>query len=300
MKAMILAAGLGTRLEPLTRIKPKPLVPVGNRPIIDHTILWLKTHGVTEIIVNAHHHRDQIISYLNGGGSFGMPITVSQETEILGTGGGIRKTMGFWGEDPFIVVNGDILTDVDLTRAFEVHRQRDDLVTLVLHDFKPFNQIRLNAHDNILDIQPKPDKGRLAFTGIHIIHPSVLQHIPEKRFSCILETYRALISTEKPVRGHVVKNHYWRDAGTLESYVKANREILKTSPFLVGRNCSIHPDARLKDWAVLGDETVLEKGAQVVRSILWGNIRVRENVRIADSIVIRPGEVCHSIENAVF
>ena len=224
MKAMILAAGLGTRLLPLTSSRPKPLVPVGNRTIIDRTINWLKTHGVNEMVVNAHHHHHQILNYLDGGRPFGVKISVSEEPEILGTGGGIRKTRWFWDDEPFIVVNGDILTDIDLSSAYELHQKRNDLATLVLHDFKPFNQIKIDENRDIMDISPEPGTGRFAFTGIHIINPEVLDHIPPDRFFCILETYRALIRAERPVRGHLVQGHCWRDAGTIESYVQANRK----------------------------------------------------------------------------
>ncbi len=296
---MILAAGLGTRLAPLTNNRPKPLVPVGNRPIIDHAIFWLKAHGVNEIVVNTHHHRNQIRNHLDGGRPFGMKIHISDEPEILGTGGGIQKTHWFWGREPFIVVNGDILTDIDLSAAYETHRKRDDLVTLVLHDFEPFNQIKINKDHDIMMIDPVPQKGRLAFTGIHIMKPEVLEHIPPGRFSCILETYRYLTQTGRPVRGHVVQDHYWRDAGTIESYIEANREFLNGAPFLLGQKCRIHDPDGLKDWAVLGDGICVEKGAEVRRSILWGNVTVKEGVRVIDSIITFAGQVTEDLVGAV-
>ncbi|MCP4579771.1 MAG: NDP-sugar synthase [Deltaproteobacteria bacterium] len=291
MKAMILAAGLGTRLAPLTSNRPKPLVPVGNRPIIHRTITWLKSHGVDEIVVNVHHHRNQIRNYLDGGRPYGMKIHISEESDILGTGGGIRKTRWFWDNEPFVVVNGDILTDIDLSSVYRIHRERNDLVTLVLHDFAPFNQIKLNRRKDILDINPVPAPGRFAFTGIHIMNLPVLDHIPASRFFCILECYRALIGLGRPLRGQVVKNHYWRDAGTIESYIEANRETLNGAPFLMGRKCRIHDKSLLKDWAVLGNGTSVEKGAEITRSILWGNVTVKEGIRIIDSIVTTKGEV---------
>jgi len=299
MKAMILAAGLGTRLEPLTSKRPKPLVPVGNRPIIDRTIFWLKAHGIDEIIVNVHHHRDQIRNYLDGGRPFGVRIHISEEPEILGTGGGIQKTRRFWDRESFVVVNGDILTDIDLGSACQVHQKRGDLVTLILHDFPPFNQVKLNSSNGILEINPVPEAGQLAFTGIHILKPEVLDHIPVDRFSCILECYRALIGAGHPLRGHIVQNHYWRDAGTIESYVEANRETLNGAPFLLGTNCRVHDHARLKDWAVLGDGICVEKGAEVSRSILWGNVTVKEDVRVIDSIVATSGDVTEDLVGVI-
>jgi NDP-sugar pyrophosphorylase family protein len=197
------------------------------------------------------------------------------------------------------VVNGDILTDIDLGPALETHQRRGDLVTLVLHDFAPFNQIKLNSQKDILEINPVPKTGQLAFTGIHIMNLPVLDHIPSGRFFCILECYRALIRTGHLLRGHVVKNHYWRDAGTIESYIEANREILNGAPFLMGRNCRVHEDARLKDWAVLGDGISLEKGVKVARSILWGNVTVKKNVRVIDSVVTATGEVTEDLVGAI-
>jgi NDP-sugar pyrophosphorylase family protein len=291
MKAMILAAGLGTRLAPLTAKRPKPLVPVGNRPIIEYAIYWLKAHGADEIIVNVHHHRDQMQHYLDEGRPFGVRIYISEEPEILGTGGGIQKTHWFWDRDPFIVVNGDILTDIDIAAAYKVHLKSDDLVTLVLHDFAPFNQIKLSPRKDILEINPVSQPGQLAFTGIHIMKPEILEHIPSGRPSCILETYRTLIGNGYPLRGHVVQNHYWRDAGTIESYVEANRETLNGAPFLMGHNCQVHELARLSDWAVLGDNISIEEGAEVIRSILWENVTVKAGVRIIDSIITSTGEI---------
>ncbi len=291
MKAMILAAGLGTRLLPLTAKRPKPLVPVANRPIIDRTIHWLKRYGVKDIIVNAHHHLAQMRDHLDRGRPFGLNIHISEEPEILGTGGGIRKTKWFWGRDPFIVVNGDILTDIDLKAAYRAHLEDGNSVTMVLHDFAPFNQIRINRQRDILDINPAPQPGRLAFTGVHIITPGVLETIPADRPSCILESYRALIRDRRPLRGYVVKGHYWRDAGTIDSYVEANREALNGTPFLVGHGCRISDDAQLNEWAVLGDNVSVEPRAEIARSIIWDHVTIKESVRIIDSIIATPGEV---------
>ena len=179
------------------------------------------------------------------------------------------------------------------------HQKRGNLVTLVLHDFAPFNQIKLNSQKDILEINPVPEAGQLAFTGIHIMNLPVLDHIPSGRFFCILECYRALIRAGRPLRGHVVQNHYWRDAGSIESYIEANREALNGAPFLMGRNCQVHEDARLRDWAVLGNDISLEKGTEVVRSILWGNVTVKENVRIIDSIATVTGEVEEDLVGSV-
>jgi len=291
MKAMILAAGLGTRLRPLTLNRPKALMPVGNRPMIDRVIQYLVRHGIDELIVNAHHHQEALVSYLAGGRSFGLPIQVKVEPRILGTGGGIKNTEGFWDDAAFIVMNSDILTDIDLARAFEAHQAGGSLATLILHDCNPFNQVRVNGNLEIVDIAPEAGPGRLAFTGIHIIEPDLLSHIPAGQFSHIIDGYLKLIHGGHPIRAYVSHGHYWRDVGTIRSYLLANQEALRGDRLLTGAGCRIHPSAVIRGWAVAGSGTVLEEGAKVGRSVLWENVTIREGIRVMDSVVMSSREV---------
>jgi len=285
MKAMILAAGLGTRLRPLTLKRPKALVPVGNRPMIDQVIHYLRTYGVDALIVNAHHLYRQMLSHLNCGRAFGVDIHVVVEPRILGTGGGIKNTEGFWDPGPFIVINSDILTDIDLGAAFRAHQERHSLATLILHDRGPFNQVRVNGDLDILNIAPAAGPGRLAFTGIHILEPELLAHIPRGQPSNIIDCYRKLITEGYPIRAWVSTGHYWRDAGTIQSYLRANQETLKGRQRLCGRRPRIHASAVIRDWAVIGDNVTLEAEAEVARSVLWEGVTVRQGFRVADSIV---------------
>ncbi|TET94515.1 MAG: nucleotidyltransferase family protein, partial [Desulfobacteraceae bacterium] len=184
MKAMILAAGMGKRLRPLTNVYPKVLLPVVNVPMIDRIIKLLKIHGVEEIIVNAHHNYQMISDYLKGGNPFGIRVEIRIEKEILGTGGGIKNTQDFWDKDPFIVINGDILTDIDLREVYKFHLRRNNLITMVLHDFPVYNKVKVDREMNIASIGPGTNlKGTLAFTGIHVINPEVLDFIPENKRS---------------------------------------------------------------------------------------------------------------------
>jgi len=282
---MILAAGLGTRLRPLTLERPKPLVPVGNRPVIDILVQYLKQHDIDDIIVNAHHHHQQVTGHLDKGRPFGINIEVRVEPEILGTGGGIKNTRGFWGTDPFIVINGDILTDIDLTQAYAEHCRNGNMVTLILHEYRAFNQIRIDDRSNIIDIGSKPGPGRLAFTGIHIIQPELLDLIPRKGSSNIIDCYRNLIRSGYPIRAHLSQGHYWRDMGTLSSYALANKEALKDDTFLFGSGCQIHDSARVKDWAVIGENVRLEEDVEIKRSVLWKGVTVRKGTSVVDCIV---------------
>ena len=296
---MILAAGLGTRLEPLTLKKPKALMPVGNRPMIDRVIEYLKKYNVNEIIVNAHHHKDQLMAHLDGGRPFGLNIQVKVEPVILGTGGGIKNTEDFWDDEPFVVINGDVLTDIDLARAYETHQEAGNLVTLILHNCEPFNQILINERLDIMDIAPKACPGRLAFTGIHIITPEILESIPEGEFSNIITCYRKLIGEGRPIRAYVSKGHYWRDVGTIESYLFANKEVLQENEIMAGPGCRIHDSATLKEWAVIGIDTTLEEGVEIRRSVLWERVRVKKRLRVIDSIVTSSKEVSEDLVGQV-
>ena len=299
MKAMILAAGLGTRSRPLTLNTPKAMMPVGNVPIIDRIIEYLKTYGISEIMVNAHHHHEQIVEHLNGGRPFGISIDVRVETNILGTGGGIKNTEDFWDNAPFIVINSDILTDINLRNAYEAHERSGSLATLILHDQPPFNQIKIDDQKNITHIAEENLANRLAFTGIHIIDPKLISHIPENIFSNIKHCYRELIREGNPPKAYISKGHEWRDIGTIESYVLANKKALQGESFLCSPDCRIDSSAVLKDWAVIGSETVLEQGVEVRRSILWEKVKVKEGVKVIDSIVTSSKEVEHDLVDEI-
>ena len=303
MKAMILAAGLGTRLRPLTSKRAKALLPVANKPLIDRTIEYLKSHGVTEILVNAHHHHQQIVRYLDGGRPFGITIEVRVEPEILGTGGGIKNSSDFWDSEAFIVINGDILTDINLAQSYEAHKQNRGLATLILHDYKAFNKIEIDTSFTIKEIplQNLPDvPGRLAFTGIHIIEPELLSYIKEGVFSDIIDCYRKLISSGSPIKAQVAKGHHWRDIGTVESYLLANRENLGANPFLIAPGSEIHHSAKLMDWAIVGENASLEKGVEITRSVLWENVKVKKGIRVIESIITSSREISSDLIDKIF
>ena len=283
---MILAAGEGTRLKPLTDICPKALVPVANKPVIERLIAFLISHGVEEIIVNAHHHYQKLLDYLKGDYEFGARVEVRLEKKILGTGGGIKNTQDFWDQAPFIVINGDILTDVDLEKAYDYHLKRENLLTLVLHDFPVHNKIMVDDDMNILAIERGTNvSGALAFTGIQIMSPAVLELIPENQHYSIIECYKRIIREGRPFRGYRVTGHSWTDIGTIPDYLQANQRFVSASTVAVGAECHIDADARLAEWAVLGKGCAIERGALVERSVLWSDVIVRQGVRVVDSVV---------------
>ena len=266
-------------------------MPVGNRPVIDRTIEILKRHGVNRIIVNAHHHYQQIKRHLGDKIALGIDIEVRVEPKIMGTGGGVGNTADFWDADPFILINGDILTDIRLDKVYEAHLKSRCLATLVLHDYRPFSRVQVDNRLNITDIAKNTLPKRLAFTGIHIIEPELLNYIPEGACSDIMDCYRGLIKSGRSVKAYVSKGHYWRDMGTIDSYMLANKEVLHEDQFLLAPGCRVHSSARLKDWAVIGENTYIGAETEVRGSILWENIRVERGKKVINSIISSLREV---------
>lgn len=286
MKAMILAAGEGRRLRPLTNVHPKVLMPVVNRPIIERIIEFLKIHGVREVIVNAHHHYQKILDYTKQGNPSAIKMEIRIEKEILGTGGGIKNTQDFWDKEPFPVINGDILTDIDLGRVYEFHVKKNNLITMVLHDFPIYNMVRVDNEMNIVSIGPGTNlNGALAFTGVQVISPEVLDFIPDNKRYSIKACYRRLIDLRKPIRGYVAKGHRWIDIGTVPDYVRSNFDFLPADKIAIADECCIDPDATLEDWTVIGKRSSIRRAALVKRSVLWNDVTVTEGIRVVDSVV---------------
>ncbi|WP_419662761.1 aminoglycoside phosphotransferase [Desulfosarcina variabilis str. Montpellier] len=236
MKALILAAGFGTRLAPYTNHLPKALFPLAGIPVLARMMANLKRAGCTGIAVNAHHLADQIQAFLDDH-AVGIPITLSHEHEILGTGGAIRRLASYWDGKPFMVVNADIVTDIDLARVYQVHLANPASVTLVLHDRPPFNQVWVDDTRRIVGFARFCDGAepngalQLAFTGIHIIDADVLDWIPASGFCDIIAVYRQMIDKGIPIHAHVAKHHYWQDMGTPERFRDAVVDIMAPQAF---------------------------------------------------------------------
>lgn len=283
MKAMILAAGLGTRLRPLTDERPKALMPVANKPAILWNTEYLSGFGATRIIVNVHHHFQQILDFLEENPPPGVDIEVLIEPEILGTGGGIKNTEDFWEDEPFIVVNSDVLTNIPLSSVYAYHIASGALATMVLHDRPPYNKIRLDPHGYITEIPHVYGSDGLAFTGIHIIRPELLDHIPKRGFSDIIDCYRELIQRGKPIYAYVAQDHYWHDIGDLANYFKANRELAGQA-VTIGPETVMDSTAEIGEWAVIGKGCKIEAGVLIRGSILWDHVRVRRGTRVINQV----------------
>jgi NDP-sugar pyrophosphorylase family protein len=242
MKAMILAAGLGTRLRPLTDDRPKALVEVAGRTLLEVTLSRLRSFGVREAIINVHHFAGMILEYLKRNDNFNMRIEVSREENLLDTGGGLKKAAHFFlenssdAETPFFVHNVDVVSTIDLDRMLRFHTENRALVTLAVQDrgtsrYLLFDQqLRLCGRRSERDqeaelVQPSEHVQRLAFCGIHVISPSFLSLLQEEGAFSITDAYLDLAARGACIMGFRADEYYWRDLGSPANLKQAAQDL---------------------------------------------------------------------------
>ena len=244
MKAMILAAGLGTRLRPLTDDRPKALVEVAGRTLLEITLTRLRTFGIREVIVNVHHFADMVVDYLKKNGNFGMRIEVSREETLLDTGGGLKKAAWFFLEDsgdahePFILHNVDVISTIDLGRMAQSHREKKALATLAVQDretsryllFDEKDQLcgRRAGRDGALEMaRPAHETHALAFSGVHVISRRFLSMMTERGAFSIISSYLRLASQGEKILAFRSDEYYWRDLGKAENVTQAEQDVAR-------------------------------------------------------------------------
>jgi NDP-sugar pyrophosphorylase family protein len=255
MKAMVLAAGLGTRLRPLTDNRPKALVEINGRTLLEITLSRLRSFGVREVMINVHHFADMIVEYLKTNGNFGMRIEISREEELLDTGGGLKKAAHFFaegsghpdssrhdstGEEPFIVHNVDVLSTIDLRRMVQFHTEHHALATLAVQDRKTSRYLLFDDRLRLCGrrsgsaaepelvrhspVQSQPAQA-LAFSGIHIISPRFLAMIMQDGAFSIITTYLRLAAHGEKILAFRADEYYWRDLGRPEDVAQAAKDL---------------------------------------------------------------------------
>jgi NDP-sugar pyrophosphorylase family protein len=237
---MVLAAGLGTRLRPLTNDRPKALVEVDGRTMLEITLERLRAFGVREVIVNVHHYADMVIEYLRAHHNFGMRIEVSREEELLDTGGGIKKAAWFFlehGEDePFLVHNVDVMSTIDLAALVHAHRERDALATLAVQDRATSRYLLFNNEGELCGrragrdgtpemVRACADTNALAFSGIHVLSPRLLAKMNKDGAFSIITTYLRLAGEGEKILAFRADEYQWRDLGKPENVAEAAREL---------------------------------------------------------------------------
>jgi len=233
MKAMVLAAGLGTRLRPLTDDRPKALVEVAGRTLLEVTLTRLRDFGIREVIVNTHHFAEMIPAYLEKHGNFGMRIEISHEEVLLDTGGGLKQVAWFFLEgnsnEPFLLHNVDVLSTIDLGRMVESHWQQSALATIAVQDrrtsrpllFDQCGQLKARAGQTA----PPDGMQALAFSGIHVISPQIFPLLTETGVFSIVDAYLRLSAQGEKIRAFRADEYKWRDLGRPDSIAAAAQEF---------------------------------------------------------------------------
>ncbi|MBU4484302.1 nucleotidyltransferase family protein [bacterium] len=214
-KAMLLAAGMGTRLRPLTYKTPKPLLPIGNHKIIDFPLNLLKRAGIEEVCINLHHLGDQIKEYCGNGNKWNLNITYSFEKEILGTGGGIKKAEFFFDSD-FILLNADVLIDIDLKKVASLHFEKNGIMTMVVKELEPQMPHTPLSIDINQRLQELGKTGNHFYAGLSIVNPDLIKYLPIKTFSSLVDDgIRPAMKDGKSIFTYL-HTGYWNDVGTRE------------------------------------------------------------------------------------
>lgn len=242
MKAMILAAGLGTRLRPLTDDRPKALMELGHRTLLEITLSRLRQAGIDQVIVNVHHFADQVVDYLKAHRDFGMRIEISREDVLLDTGGGLKKAGWFFlqqggtSDEPLILHNVDVLSTIDLRRLVEVHAQGQALATLAVQERESSRYLlfdeqlqlcgrRTSGGEKPEIVWPSPHVLALAFCGIHVISTRIFRTWKEEGVFSIIDAYLRLAAAGERILAFRTDEYYWRDLGTLESMAQAEQDL---------------------------------------------------------------------------
>jgi NDP-sugar pyrophosphorylase family protein len=242
MKAMVLAAGLGTRLRPLTDDRPKALVEVAGRTMLEITLSRLRSFGVREVIVNVHHFADMVVEYLKTNDNFGMRIEISREDVLLDTGGGLKKAEWFFLEDsrsadePFLLHNVDVLSTIDFSRMVQLHKESKALATLAVQERETSRYLLFDQQNQLCGRRTgrdgKPEMVRasaqtqaLAFSGIHVISPRLLPMLTEDGVFSIIPSYLRLAAQGEKIHAFRADEYYWRDLGKPENIVQAAQDL---------------------------------------------------------------------------
>ena len=242
MKAMVLAAGLATRLRPLTDDRPKALVEIAGRTLLEITLARLRAFGVRDVIVNVHHFADQIVDYLKANANFGMRIEMSREEVLLDTGGGLKKAAWFFLEDatrsdePFLLHNVDVISTIDFAPMVRAHKANQALATLAVQKRESSRQLLFDEHQQLCGrgagpvkepeiVRSSPRLEPLAFSGIHVISPRLLSMLAEDGVFSIITSYLRLAGHGEKILGFRADEYYWRDLGRIEDLQRAEQDL---------------------------------------------------------------------------
>jgi len=326
MRVVVLAGGEGTRLRPLTTARPKPMVPVANKPMMEHVLELLSAHRFNELLVTLQYLPDVIRNYFGDGSDFGSKITYSIEEKPLGTAGGVKRLEQLL-EGTFLVISGDVLTDINLSEVVKFHKKKGAIATITLTRVPnplEYGIVITNEEGRIENFLEKPSWGEVFSdtinAGIYVLEPEVLKHVkPGQEFDFSKQLFPLLLKQGEALYGYTSAG-YWCDIGNIQQYLQTHRDVLSKkvklkilgkeiedslwvgdgalleddvsvkAPAIIGRTSHIHGGVKIKEFSVIGDDVLIDKDASVKRSIIWNNAFVGPSSDLVGCII---GERCN-------
>ncbi len=325
MKAVVMAGGEGSRLRPLTLERPKPMLPVVNRPVLGHILYLLKQHGITDVVMTLQYMAAQIQDYFSDGKVFGMNIEYVIEESPLGTAGSVKNAeASLLDNEPFLVISGDALTDFDLSALVRFHHEHEATLTMALYRVPdPLEYGVINTHEDgrVAQFLEKPSWGEVTSdtvnTGVYVVEPRALARVPDgQRVDWSQDIFPRMLAEHAGLYGYVAEG-YWCDIGTISEYRRATADLLDgrlhlgdlgerigpgiwtggatdiapdaqlIGPIYLGEGVKVKQGATIHGPAMLGDYTILDNHAQVNRSVIWRNCYIGENVALHGAVVGR-------------
>lgn len=321
---MIMAAGVGTRLDPLTQKVPKPLIPVANRPIMDLILRHIKEFGITEVIANTHYLGDLIHDYFDQATDLGIELNYMYEDKLSGTAGGVKKCEWFFEPgETFVVVSGDALTDVNLDELIKKHKSSGAIATMALKriplsEISHFGVVVIDDDSRIIEFQEKPSiseaKSNFVNTGIYIFETEIFKYIPENQFYDFAKNvFPAVMSSDHFLSAYVI-DEYWSDIGTIGQYRMSMCDVLNgkihtnteykhisggwysedsiissnavnNGKVVVGQGSVIEGNTSFFGYSSIGSNCIIKEGAQVRNSIIWDNVIIENDVKLDGCII---------------
>jgi len=331
MKAMVMSAGMGTRLRPLTYNIPKPMFPIVNKPVLEHVLELLRKHNIREVVINLYAHRGMIRNYFGDGSRLGIKINYSEEKKLMGTAGGVKKVERFF-DDTFLVMSGDGLTNINLTNVINFHRKRRAFATMVLKRIDSHFEYGITltgAGGRIKEFIEKPSWSSVfsntVNTGVYVFEPRVFRYIPEGKFyDFARDVWPELLKRGERIFGYETEG-YWCDIGNLLEYRRGQNDALEgriklnilgekraknvwvgkgtqiaprgkiKGPCVIGENCKIKQNVLIEGFSTIGNNCVIGQGARLRNCILWNGVHVRKNVELMNCIIGNNAEISSNI-----
>jgi NDP-sugar pyrophosphorylase family protein len=296
MKGMILAAGFGERLWPLTADRTKPALPVLGKPLVGYVAEYLARFGIADVVVNLHHEPESVRRALGDGRKFGVHLEYVHEPKILGTSGALDNARSLLDSGTFVVINGKLITDLDLGAALQHHRAQNALATLVLKPNVARERFSIvETHDGLVtkfagmpSSAASNSEPPLMFTGIHIMEPRIFQYIPRGIFSdTVIDAYPQAMARGERIVAHIADG-IWHELSTLQRYLQISLALLRDQhrDVYTGANPLIDSKAHVHE-SVLWDNVIVESGASVRRAVIGDRVRIMKGEIVEDAVVVR-------------